>query len=56
LIDFLVGYYSLHGLEWKAATPSGSAGQVRPRRSRSDRRGSPPAPRKASAWNGNQPY
>jgi len=34
--------------------PSELARQVRPRRSQSDRGGSPPAPRKASAWNGNK--
>jgi len=35
---------------------SGFSGTGRPRRSRSDRGGSPPAPRKASAWNGNHHY
>jgi len=33
-----------------------AAGQVRPSTSRSNRGGSPPAPRNASAWNGNHQY
>ena len=36
-------------------SPAGAAGQVRPHR-RSRRGGSPPAPRKASIWSGDQPH
>ncbi|KLT18093.1 hypothetical protein AA980_10500 [Neobacillus vireti] len=45
-----------HNVDWsgRRETPAGAAGQVRPRRRAIRRGGSPPAPRTARAWNGNQ--
>ncbi|MBR8645085.1 hypothetical protein KEH51_15015 [[Brevibacterium] frigoritolerans] len=46
----------LFKVDWSGSeTPVGAAGQVRPHR-RLRRGGSPPAPRKASIWRGNQPH